>query len=307
MLHNIRSTASRLLGAGLLILGLTAAGEARASEWDWVEYYVMLDGDPCDDLTAVGTCYVDGVKGPCAAPPGSNGASIYGGSGGVIIGSPGPDFISVGGLGDTIICGLGGDDVIYGSKGDDTIYAGPGDDYVEALAGKDIIYGGPGDDILFGQNGSDKIDGGVGHDEIYGGPNALAEYLTGGPSGDDYVACSMGEEDGPCYIRGSWSGQAACLNATESEQCVSSGSGSSFSDGLCTNHPLEEDCNGICEALEDGFTSPDCDFTCDPAEENISSPDCPEVPPNNQACLDQQGGPDDCPVDDGGGLGGYGD
>ncbi len=229
----------------------------------------MTDID-CETIEAEGTCWIDGVKTtPCKPPPDAWGVEIIG-SAPVMIGTDGPDVFIPGLLGESIICGLGGDDVIDAGGRDDIVFGGLGHDYID------------------GGGGNDRIDGGSGADFIIGGRNKGEEYLSGGRAtashgAGDIVVCEYIEGDGPCYIYEddrhfyvpyAYYERDVCIGATEDFACEFWSTGPDYSDGRCTNNPVEvaEDCDGICD-LYDVLDSPDCDWVCNPGDEP-GSPDC---------------------------------
>jgi Ca2+-binding RTX toxin-like protein len=136
------------------------------------------------------------------------------GAGDVIFGGVGLDSIDGGSGDDIIFGGTGG--VITGTpdadSGQDIIFGGTGADLIDAGAGNDIIFGGTGgalgddpgidvifggstiptndidigsSDIIFGGTGLDSIDGGSGNDIIFGGTGGtLAGALDSDPESD---------------------------------------------------------------------------------------------------------------------------
>ncbi len=119
------------------------------------------------------------------------------GTGGPLVGTPGPDRMVGGAEADTLIGGEGndtleggaGNDSLTGGAGADRLFGGEGDDLLEgddsaegAGAGNDMIYGGAGNDRLFGGGGADVLDGGDGNDRLFGGEGD--DRLTGGAGRD---------------------------------------------------------------------------------------------------------------------------
>ncbi|MCO5203381.1 MAG: hypothetical protein M9925_16995, partial [Chloroflexi bacterium] len=75
-----------------------------------------------------------------------------------IIGTSGPDVLTLGNQGQLVLA-LGGDDIVSGGNGKDCIDGGDGNDLLKGDNGKDVILGGNGDDVLVGGNGKDVLDG----------------------------------------------------------------------------------------------------------------------------------------------------
>ncbi|MDE0886286.1 MAG: hypothetical protein OSB70_12220 [Myxococcota bacterium] len=126
----------------------------------------------------------------------------------VLIGTPDPDLILAGGLGDQMY-GLGGDDCIIGANASDYASGGDGNDSIWGWSGGDILEGDAGDDEIDGRDGNDFLLGGSGDDEMRGGDNedwlrggAGADIMIGGDdidlldgdAGDDQVFGSKGED-----------------------------------------------------------------------------------------------------------------
>jgi hypothetical protein len=126
------------------------------------------DGD-YNDLTIY-------VNAPRSAPGGCMGHKP------TILGTPNPDLMVTGTLGDDVIMTFGGTDIIYGYLGNDLICPGDGNDMVFAGGGNDIIFDDVGSNMLFGDAGNDIIYGGIHRDVIYGG--AGDDTIYGGGGGD---------------------------------------------------------------------------------------------------------------------------
>ncbi len=126
----------------------------------------------------------------------SDGADIYDGRGGSVVGSvfggAGDDTLTGGDTADTmrggqdndLIRGGLGNDSLTGSGGDDTLNGGAGDDSLHGSSGRNLIYGGLGNDNLEGGTNSDTIRGGTGDDVILGGDDS--DILLG-QKGDDVI------------------------------------------------------------------------------------------------------------------------
>lgn len=109
---------------------------------------------------------------------------------GVILGTPGNDFLQ-GTPGVDVICALSGDDEIHGLGGDDVLIGGKGEDTIIGDDGLDLIFGGPGADKLFGSAGDDKLFGGEGKDRLDGG---AARDVLDGESGVNTCIKSAGSD-----------------------------------------------------------------------------------------------------------------
>lgn len=138
------------------------------------------------------------------------------------IGTAGDDFLSVPGVTDDSLAGLGGNDTLLGFGGVDQLSGGTGNDWLDggdladALqgdAGDDTLLGGngwdvmfadapsgssgdtatsrnllrgeAGDDVLLGAHGRDTLDGGDGQDILNGGGGA--DWLFGGNDADTFL------------------------------------------------------------------------------------------------------------------------
>src|SRR5205823_2813579 len=76
-----------------------------------------------------------------------------------IIGTRGPNRLTVTGDVGASLFGGGGNDTLIGRAGDDSLDGGAGDDSIDGGGGKDTIRGGVGDDTLIGGAGRDRIYG----------------------------------------------------------------------------------------------------------------------------------------------------
>jgi Ca2+-binding RTX toxin-like protein len=116
-------------------------------------------------------------------------------SGGLLLGTDGPDKL-FGGDGEDKIRGLGGKDSVYGGPGNDVIHAGPGNDD-DRLSPSDRVGGFSeyGDDVIYGGDGADWITsgGGFGEDVIYGGDGS-DKILTFYDHQPDKLYCGKGED-----------------------------------------------------------------------------------------------------------------
>jgi Ca2+-binding RTX toxin-like protein len=99
-------------------------------------------------------------------------ATIVGGAGATVIGTPGPDVIVRG----AVIEGRGGNDLICGLKGDDRLYGGAGNDRIDGGENQDFIVGGTGDDYLNAELGSNL---GAGYADVPGGEIVSYASATG--------------------------------------------------------------------------------------------------------------------------------
>ena len=144
------------------------------------------DGD-YNDLTIY-------VNAPRSAPGGCMGHKP------TILGTPNPDLMVTGTLGNDVIMTFGGSDIVYGYLGNDIICTGDGNDMVFAGGGNDVIFddvgrnmlfGGAGNDIFYGGIHRDVIYGGAGDDNIYGGGGGDVVY---GDAGNDIIFAGGGND-----------------------------------------------------------------------------------------------------------------
>ena len=112
--------------------------------------------------------------------------------GGVVTGTPGPDFINCRGNPlPHLILAMGGNDIVAGGFAGDVIVLDAGDDHADGFEGDDVILGGPGNDFLVGNAGADLLFGDAGFDTMFGedgfdvliGPanDGSVDVLDGGP------------------------------------------------------------------------------------------------------------------------------
>ena len=107
-----------------------------------------------------------------------------------VVGSVGPDVITVGGRKRIRLDGRGGDDVLttIGSAGAGrnprpaVVRGGAGDDELRGGHLADRLVGGPGDDLARANGGDDVVFGGAGRDRLSGGKDD--DTLLGGPGRD---------------------------------------------------------------------------------------------------------------------------
>ena len=117
----------------------------------------------------------------------------YPGTGNVISGREGNDYLYgmelgdtlEGGQGDDSLFGQGGNDLLNGGLGDDTLFGGQGVDVISGGQGQDLLYGDTGDDQLHGEEGNDTVYAGAGNDTIDGG--AGDDHLFGSSGNDVYL------------------------------------------------------------------------------------------------------------------------
>jgi Ca2+-binding RTX toxin-like protein len=111
----------------------------------------------------------------------------------LVLGGPGNDHASGGGLrdqlsggpGNDILVGLAGNDVMLGQSGNDRVLGGDGDDLLSGNAGNDFLSGAGGQDLIGGGAGMDRLLGGPGDDNLVGGPGK--DRLNGGPGNNTVV------------------------------------------------------------------------------------------------------------------------
>ncbi len=95
----------------------------------------------------------------------------------------GNDNVTLAGIYDSSVIGLGGgDDVFVGLGGEDDVSGGLGNDDIKGGGGTDILRGGDGNDRLRGQGGHDELFGGAGVDRLQGGGGR--DTLDGGEGAD---------------------------------------------------------------------------------------------------------------------------
>ena len=99
-----------------------------------------------------------------------------------LVGSDNADFLTVEGVNDTVVTGLGGDDLITTGEGNDSLIGGDGNDILRAGGGNDFILGGEGDDNLNGGFGDDTLIGSNGDDFIVGFEGT--DFIDGGAGFD---------------------------------------------------------------------------------------------------------------------------
>ncbi|WP_267874924.1 type I secretion C-terminal target domain-containing protein [Massilia sp. Root335] len=125
------------------------------------------------------------------------------GSGHVLTGTTGADWL-IGSAGDDTLSGGLGNDTLDGGIGNDTLDGGAGDDNLDGdrvgnqpstiMTGNDVLHGGAGNDVLDSWYGSDTLDGGSGND-------VLDIILAGGHVRDgDVIHASGGDGDDTFYI-----------------------------------------------------------------------------------------------------------
>jgi Ca2+-binding RTX toxin-like protein len=126
-------------------------------------------------------------------------------TGGVCLGTEGPDLI-LGTDSFDLILARGGADGVNAQGGNDLVFGGPGDDSPGGSpSGHDPSYhleGGAGDDLVFGEAGKDSVTDVFG--PFFGFP-ADRDLLFGGPDNDflngldgdnlDYLDCGAGEDN----------------------------------------------------------------------------------------------------------------
>ena len=99
-----------------------------------------------------------------------------------LVGSDNQDFLTVLGINDTVVAGLGGDDLITTGEGADTLIGGDGNDILRSGGGNDFITGGEGDDNLNGGFGDDMLIGDDGDDFLVGFEGT--DFIDGGAGFD---------------------------------------------------------------------------------------------------------------------------
>lgn len=134
-----------------------------------------------------------GAEPTCAGQP----ATVVGTDGAdSLVGTDGPDVVSLGAGGDEF-WGLGGDDVICGGAGGDELSGGEGANRVYGEAGPDELYeagadlvvaGGPGDDVVHSAQSqapgwTGTLDGGSGVDALLFGGSATGGLVVDVPAG----------------------------------------------------------------------------------------------------------------------------
>ncbi|MEM1306228.1 MAG: calcium-binding protein, partial [Pseudomonadota bacterium] len=112
------------------------------------------------------------------------------GSGEMLTGTAGGDFIDAGGGADTVF-GLAGNDYLVGGDGDDTLDGGLGFDILVGGDGHDTLIGGLNADNLFGDAGDDDLSGGVGRDRLFGG---LGDDVLRGDEDADVIFAGNGDD-----------------------------------------------------------------------------------------------------------------
>jgi Ca2+-binding RTX toxin-like protein len=111
----------------------------------------------------------------------------------LVLGGPGNDHMSGGGLRDDLEGGAGDDtgagasgrDVMLGNAGNDRLNGGADDDLLSGNSGNDVLAGGPGADLLGGGRGMDSLLGGSGDDQLIGGPQK--DRLNGGSGNNTLI------------------------------------------------------------------------------------------------------------------------
>jgi Ca2+-binding RTX toxin-like protein len=108
------------------------------------------------------------------------------------VGTDADDVITIGGLSDDSLMGLGGQDTLSGGNGIDFIFGG---------TGSDLLIGGNQPDFLFGDSGNDTLIGGLGHDILFAdndggvaGDGTDHINLLVGQDGDDTLFGSLGRD-----------------------------------------------------------------------------------------------------------------
>ena len=131
-----------------------------------------------------------GVSPPFAGPSDGNDS---------LVGTSGPDFISLlngndtyaGGQGNDTVFGNQGADLIQGNQGEDLLFGNQGNDTLFGGQGQDTLFGGQDADLLFGNLGADIVLGNLGMDTLFGGQGNDSLY---GGQGDDVLFGDLGDD-----------------------------------------------------------------------------------------------------------------